>query len=330
MGYVARGTWVDRWYDTSSTGGQFVRPDARFRSWISPGEDFPPESGRYHLYVSWACPWAHRTLIYRALKGLEDAIGVTVVDPLMLSDGWTIAAGADPVNNAKALWQVYAKADPDYIGRATVPVLWDRERRTIVNNESGDIIRMFDAWPGAMGPLFRPPEFAAEIDALNDEIYRAVNNGVYRAGFATTQAAYEEAFRELFAMLDRLEERLRTRAFLHGEQITETRLAAVHHAGAVRRRLLRPLQVQSRSPGGFSRAVGFFAHALSGTGRRRDGAVRPHQGALLRQPPHHQSDRHRPGRPAHRFRRDDAARSAAVRCMRVCVRTAIVARLETH
>jgi len=222
MGYVARGTWVDRWYDTSSTGGQFVRPDARFRSWISPGEDFPPESGRYHLYVSWACPWAHRTLIYRALKGLEDAIGVTVVDPLMLSDGWTIAAGADPVNNAKALWQVYAKADPDYIGRATVPVLWDRERRTIVNNESGDIIRMFDAWPGAMGPLFRPPEFAAEIDALNDEIYRAVNNGVYRAGFATTQAAYEEAFRELFAMLDRLEERLRTRAFLHGEQITET------------------------------------------------------------------------------------------------------------
>jgi len=222
MGYVARGTWVDRWYDTSSTGGQFVRPDARFRSWISPGEDFPPESGRYHLYVSWACPWAHRTLIYRALKGLEDAIGVTVVDPLMLSDGWTIAAGADPVNNAKALWQVYAKADPDYIGRATVPVLRDRERRTIVNNESGDIIRMFDAWPGAMGPLFRPPEFAAEIDALNDEIYRAVNNGVYRAGFATTQAAYEEAFRELFAMLDRLEERLRTRAFLHGEQITET------------------------------------------------------------------------------------------------------------
>ena len=315
MGYVARGTWVDRWYDTSSTGGQFVRPDARFRSWISPGEDFPPESGRYHLYVSWACPWAHRTLIYRALKGLQDAIGVTVVDPLMLSDGWTIAAGADPVNNAKALWQVYAKADPDYIGRATVPVLWDRERRTIVNNESGDIIRMLDAWPGVKRPLFRPPEFAAEIDALNDEIYRAVNNGVYRAGFATTQAAYEEAFRELFAMLDRLEERLRTRAFLHGEQITETRLAAVHDAGALRRGLPRPLQVQPQPPGRLSRAVGFHARALPGAGRRRDGTIRSHQDALLRQPPHHQSDRHHSGRAARRFCRADPACGVAARRM---------------
>jgi putative glutathione S-transferase len=222
MGYVARGKWVDQWYDTAATGGRFVRQDARFRAWIGAGDEFPPEPGRYHLYVSWACPWAHRTLIYRALKRLQNAIGVTVVDPLMLADGWTMAAGADPVNGAKFLWQVYAKADPDYVGRATVPVLWDRQRRTIVNNESGDIIRMLDAWPGAKGPVFRPPALADAIDALNEEIYRAVNNGVYRAGFATTQAAYEEAYRELFAMLDRLEERLRGQSFLHGEEITET------------------------------------------------------------------------------------------------------------
>ena len=222
MGYLARGRWVDEWYDTAATGGRFVREDARFRSWISEGGEFPPEPGRYHLYVSWACPWAHRTLIYRALKGLQDAIGVTAVDPLMLSDGWVIPPGADPVNHAQFLWQIYAKADPDYVGRATVPVLWDRRYETIVNNESGDIIRMFDAWPGTKGPLFRPLERTSEIDALNKEIYRSINNGVYRAGFATTQAAYEEAFRELFAMLDRLEHRLHGQPFLLGEQVTET------------------------------------------------------------------------------------------------------------
>jgi putative glutathione S-transferase len=221
MGFLRHGAWVNEWYDTATTGGRFVRQDARFRAWISPGGDFSPEAERYHLYVSWACPWAHRTLIYRTLKGLEEAIGVIVVDPLMLADGWVIPTGADPVNHAEFLWQVYAKADPDYVGRATVPVLWDRRRDTIVNNESGDIIRMLDAWPGARGPLFRPPELASEIDALNAEIYRAINNGVYRAGFATTQAAYDEAFRELFAMLDRLEERLRGQSFLLGEQVTE-------------------------------------------------------------------------------------------------------------
>jgi putative glutathione S-transferase len=160
-------------------------------------------------------------LIYRALKGLTNAIGVTVVDPLMLSNGWVITPGADPINHAAFLWQVYAKADPDYVGRATVPVLWDRRRETIVNNESGEIIRMFESWPGARGPLFRPAELASDIDALNGEIYPAVNNGVYRAGFATTQAAYEEAYRDLFAMLDRLEHRLGKQSFLLGEQVTE-------------------------------------------------------------------------------------------------------------
>ncbi len=221
MGFLRHGAWVNEWYDTAATGGRFVRQDARFRAWISSDGDFSPDAGRYHLYVSWACPWAHRTLIYRTLKGLEDAIGVTVVDPLMLADGWVVPAGADPVNHAQFLWQVYAKADPDYVGRATVPVLWDRQRETIVNNESGDIIRMLDAWPGARGPLFRRPELAADIDALNAEIYRAVNNGVYRAGFATTQAAYEEAYRDVFAMLDRLEARLRGQSFLLGERVTE-------------------------------------------------------------------------------------------------------------
>ena len=221
MGYLQRGTWVDQWYDTASSGGRFVRQDSRFRSWIGQDPDYPPEAGRYHLYVSWACPWAHRTLIYRVLKGLKDSIGVSVVDPLMLSNGWVIAPDADPVNHARFLWQVYAKADANYVGRVTVPVLWDRRRETIVNNESGEIIRMFDAWPGAQGPLFRPPELASHIDALNAEIYPAVNNGVYRAGFATTQAAYEEAYQALFAMLDRIEQRLGGQSFLLGEQITE-------------------------------------------------------------------------------------------------------------
>jgi len=221
MGYLMRGAWVDQWYDTASSDGRFVRHDSRFRSWVGDKGDYLPAAERYHLYVSWACPWAHRTLIYRALKDLKDAISVTVVDPLMLSNGWVIAADADPVNHAQFLWQVYAKADPDYIGRATVPVLWDRRRKTIVNNESSEIIRMFDAWPGARGPLFRPPELASSIDALNAEIYPAVNNGVYRAGFATTQVAYEEAYQELFAMLDRLEGRLSEQSFLLGEQITE-------------------------------------------------------------------------------------------------------------
>jgi putative glutathione S-transferase len=221
MGYLQRGTWVDQWYETASSGGSFVRQESRFRSWIGQDGDYSPETGRYHLYVSWACPWAHRTLIYRALKGLVDVISVTVVDPLMLSNGWVIGPYADPVNHAQFLWQVYAKADPSYVGRVTVPVLWDRQRETIVNNESAEIIRMFDAWPGARGPLFRPPELASDIDALNAEIYPAVNNGVYRAGFATTQAAYEEAYQGLFAMLDRIERRLGGQSFLLGEQITE-------------------------------------------------------------------------------------------------------------
>jgi putative glutathione S-transferase len=221
MGMLVEGVWRDIWYDTASTGGAFQRPATQFRAKISAEGPFPPEAGRYHLYVSWACPWAHRTLIYRKLKGLEDAIGVTYVDPLMLENGWTLAEGADPVNGARFLWQVYAKAEPSYSGRVSVPVLWDRARNTIVNNESAEIIRMLDAWPGARGPLLRPPELADEIDVLNDWIYPAINNGVYRAGFATSQAAYDEAFSQLFAALDALESRLKDRAFLLGDRPTE-------------------------------------------------------------------------------------------------------------
>ena len=160
-------------------------------------------------------------LIYRKLKRLDQAIDVTYVDPLMLENGWTLSEGADPLNGARFLWQIYAKVDPHFTGRVTVPVLWDRVYATIVNNELSEIIRMFDAWPGARGPLLRPPELAAEIDALNDAIYPAVNNGVYRAGFATTQTAYEEAYDQLFALLDTIELRLSKRKFLLGDRITE-------------------------------------------------------------------------------------------------------------
>jgi putative glutathione S-transferase len=221
MGLLVDGVWRDRWYETEATGGRFERPPTQFRSFIEPGGKFPPEPGRYHLYAAWACPWAHRTLLYRALKGLEDTIGVTYVDPLMLEQGWTIAEGADPVNGARRLSEVYVKADPHYTGRVSTPTLWDRVSQTIVSNESAEIIRMFDAWPGARGPSFRPEALAAEIDALNEEIYPAINNGVYRAGFATSQAAYEEAYDQLFAMLDRLELRLKDHAFLLGERVTE-------------------------------------------------------------------------------------------------------------
>jgi len=221
MGLLVEGVWRDSWYDTASTGGAFQRPATQFRSALSAEGPFRPEPGRYHLYASWACPWAHRTLIYRKLKGLEDTISVTYVEPLMLDNGWTLAEGADPLNGARFLWQVYAKAEPNYTGRVTVPVLWDRERATIVNNESAEIIRMLDVWPGARAPLLRPLEVAAEIDALNDMIYPAINNGVYRAGFATSQQAYDEAYDLLFKTLDALEVRLEDRAFLLGDSPTE-------------------------------------------------------------------------------------------------------------
>ena len=230
MGLLVDGKWVDQWYDTKSTGGRFKRKASAFRDWIRADGStaFAPESGRYHLYVSYACPWAHRTLIYRRLKGLEDHISVSVVNPIMLEHGWTFDAGEgvvpDPIHGAEFLHQVYTAAKADYSGRVTVPVLWDRKSGTIVSNESSEIIRMFDEAFGAItgkAPAYRPSDLAEEIDALNERIYSGYNNGVYKAGFATSQAAYSEGVSRLFEVLDEMEERLATRRYLTGECVTE-------------------------------------------------------------------------------------------------------------
>ena len=230
MGLLVDGKWTDRWYDTKSTDGKFVRSTAAFRDRVTAdgSSGFRAESGRYHLYVSLACPWAHRTLIYRKLKGLEDHISISVVNPLMLSDGWTFeeADGVvpDPIHGFQKLHQVYTAARADYTGRVTVPVLWDRETATIVNNESSEIIRMLDhefGDVGATGPVFCPGHLVDEIDGVNDFVYRHVNNGVYKAGFATTQHAYEEAVIDLFDALDQLEVRLGNGRYLIGDVLTE-------------------------------------------------------------------------------------------------------------
>lgn len=233
MGLLVDGVWQDRWYDTKATGGRFQRADSKFRNWVtrdgSPGPSgdggFPAAPGRYHLYVSLACPWAHRTLIVRALKGLADAISVAVVDPHMGGEGWVFGdspgATPDPIHGARRLYEVYLAADPGFSGRVTVPVLWDRERATIVSNESAEIIRMLNDAFGGTGPDLYPNALRDEIDAVNARIYDRVNNGVYKAGFATGQAAYVEAFRDLFDELDRLEERLGRARYLCGPALTE-------------------------------------------------------------------------------------------------------------
>ena len=236
MGLLQNGQWVDSWYDTKSTQGRFVRSTAQFRNWItsdgSPGPSgiggFKAEEGRYHLYVSLACPWAHRTLIFRSLKGLGKMISHSVVHWYMAENGWTFQTTdgvlPDNINNADFLHQVYTSAKPDYSGRVTVPVLWDKENNTIVSNESSEIIRMFnDAFNGigANSENFYPRELQQEIDKINARVYETLNNGVYKSGFATTQQAYEEAVGPLFATLDWLEERLSNHRFLMGHQITE-------------------------------------------------------------------------------------------------------------
>ncbi len=236
MGLLVDGNWQDQWYDTSKSGGRFVRKDAAFRNWVTkdgaPGPSgeggFKAEAGRYHLYVSLACPWAHRTLIFRRLKKLESVIGVSVTNFLMAENGWTFhpqdGAIADDVNNAQFMWQVYVRAKSDFSGRVTVPVLWDREKNTIVSNESSEIIRMFNSAfdeVGAVGPDYYPAELRTEIDAVNARVYSSVNNGVYRCGFATSQPAYEEAFSELFTSLDWLEDILSRQRYLAGDRLTE-------------------------------------------------------------------------------------------------------------
>jgi len=236
VGLLVDGVWQDKWYDTKSTGGRFVRSSAPFRNWVtadgSPGPTgrggFKAEPGRYHLYVSLACPWAHRTLIMRKLKGLEGMVGLSVVHWRMMEHGWTFEDGPgviqDPIHGARYLHQVYTAAEPAFTGRVTVPVLWDKESATIVSNESAEIIRMFNAAFDGIGAKpgdYYPADLRDEIDALNARVYDAVNNGVYKAGFATTQAAYEEAVHALFEMLDRLDERLGTGRYLFGDRLTE-------------------------------------------------------------------------------------------------------------
>jgi len=236
MGLLIDGVWHDKWYDTKKSGGRFERQDSAFRNWVTPdgsagpsGEaGFKAEAGRYHLYVSLACPWAHRTLIFRKLKKLEDLVSLSVVHWHMGEEGWTFEQGrgviSASVNGAEKLHQVYTAAMPDYTGRVTVPVLWDKQRETIVSNESAEIIRMFNsAFDGITGSTldFYPKELRREIDAVNDTVYNNVNNGVYKAGFATKQEPYEKAFDALFATLDDLEDRLSRQRYLAGSRVTE-------------------------------------------------------------------------------------------------------------
>ena len=236
MGLLVDGQWQDKWYDTEASGGRFVREDAGFRNWVTADGSagltgvggFKAEANRYHLYVSLACPWAHRTTIYRKLKGLEDMISLSVVHPFMGDKGWTFAEGAgviaDPIVNASYLYEVYVAAKPDYTGRVTVPILWDKKTNTIVSNESSEIIRMLNSAfdeVGATDVSFLPSELLAEIDTINEFVYSAVNNGVYKAGFATTEAAYTEAVVTLFDALDTLEARLADQRYLLGDTITE-------------------------------------------------------------------------------------------------------------
>jgi putative glutathione S-transferase len=229
MGLLVDGVWKDEWYDTESKGGRFVRQESAFRVWVRADGSTPhaPEAGRYRLYVSLACPWACRALLFRKLKKLEDAIPLSVVNPVMGENGWSFepAPGVVPdPHGARFLHHVYTRAKPGYTGRVTVPALWDEQLGTIVSNESSEIIRMlnseFDAF-GDAGVDFYPEPLRDEIDAVNDFVYPNVNNGVYRCGFATTQEAYEEAFDALFDALDALEARLGRQRYLVGDRITE-------------------------------------------------------------------------------------------------------------
>jgi putative glutathione S-transferase len=230
MGLLVNGEWHDEWYNTKATEGRFVRQAATFRDWIRADGSTPfrPEADRYHLYVSRACPWAHRCLVFRRLKGLESIIGLSIVDPLMLEKGWVFSDGPgsipDTVNQCRALSDLYVLAKPDYTGRVTVPVLWDKRAHTIVNNESSEIIRMFNSEFDELTESdadFYPPELRVEIEAVNETVYETINNGVYKCGFATTQKAYEEAFDALFASLDAFEARLAAQRYLVGSRITE-------------------------------------------------------------------------------------------------------------
>ncbi|PMR72507.1 glutathione S-transferase family protein [Billgrantia endophytica] len=236
MGLLIDGKWHDQWYDTSQHGGEFVRESAKLRDWVTedgrPGPKgqpgLPAEADRFHLYVSLACPWAHRTLIMRRLKGLDALVGASHVSPLMLDQGWSYhedeGASGDPVNGVEFHRELYTLTDPRYTGRVTVPALWDKREGRIVNNESADLVRMFnDAFDGLTGNRldFYPQELRETIDAVNEDVYEHINNGVYKSGFATEQAVYETHVVALFEALDRVEARLAGSRYLAGEWLTE-------------------------------------------------------------------------------------------------------------
>jgi putative glutathione S-transferase len=230
MGLLVDGKWSDQWYDTSASGGEFIRQDAQFRNTIGNDSEFKAESGRYHLYVSLACPWAHRTLIFRKIKKLEQHIGVTVVKPEMLSHGWELSDEVisdfekSPISDIQYMHQVYTHMDANYNGRVTVPVLWDKKTNRIVNNESSEIIRILNTAFNELTDVqtdYYPQALATQIDEVNELVYHAVNNGVYKCGFATSQEVYEKHFKVLFNALDTLEDRLETQRYLVGNQITE-------------------------------------------------------------------------------------------------------------
>jgi putative glutathione S-transferase len=236
MGLLVEGVWHTDWYDTKSSNGNFVRKESQFRNWVTADgtagptgkAGFKAEPGRYHLYVSLACPWAHRTLIFRKLKGLEQMIGVSIVNALMGDEGWTFEPGSgvvpDDVNQTKRVYELYTLAMPDYTGRVTVPILWDKQQNTIVSNESAEIIRMLNSAFDELGATagdFYPAEKRQQIDDVNELVYHNINNGVYRAGFATTQAAYDEAVTDMFKVLDQLEQILTSQRYLVGAGLTE-------------------------------------------------------------------------------------------------------------
>ena len=229
MGLLVNGVWKDRWYDTKKSGGKFIRTEAQFRNFIDYHSEFTPESGRYHLYVSLACPWAHRTLIYRSLKDLNDHISCSVVNPYMLENGWTFdesfpGTTSDHLFSKQYLYQIYLKADSNYSGRVTVPVLWDKKNQTIVSNESSEIIRMFNySFNELTGNNldFYPEKFQEKIDEINDFTYQNINNGVYKVGFATKQSVYEEELDRLFNALDQVEEMLEQNTYLLGSEMLE-------------------------------------------------------------------------------------------------------------
>lgn len=221
MGLLMDGEWITKNAIAETNEGKFEREASTFLEFVG-SEKFPFEAGRYHLYISHACPWCHRTMIFRALKKLEDVVSVGVVEPHMGDNGWTFGEAGDPLTGVTHAYELYQKADPDFTGKVTVPILWDKQQETIVNNESSEIIRMFNSVFSAEGPELCPDVLLDEIEALNEAIYHDINNGVYKSGFATSQAAYEEAVEPLFARLDEMEARLEDKRYLFGAAPCET------------------------------------------------------------------------------------------------------------